>query len=98
MKAILIAAALAALATPLAAGQIERACLGSDRPGTNRGVCSCIQQAADLTLTKSDQRRATQFFTNPHEAQVVRQSDRRTDEEFWTRYKRFGATAEAYCG
>lgn len=98
MKAILIAAALAALATPVAAGSIERACLGSDRPGINRGVCSCIQQAADLTLTKSDQRRATRFFTEPHEAQVVRQSDRRSDEEFWQRYKRFGATAEAYCG
>ncbi|TCP63048.1 hypothetical protein EV663_101313 [Rhodovulum bhavnagarense] len=98
MKPVLTAAFFAMCATPLAAGPIERACLGSDRPGVNRGLCACIQQAADLTLTKSDQRRATRFFSEPHEAQVVRQSDRPSDEDFWQRYQRFGATAEAYCG
>lgn len=98
MKTLLTAALIATVATPLAAGPIERACLGSDRPGVSRGLCNCIQQAADLTLTASDQRRAVRFFVEPHEAQVVRQSDRRSDEEFWQRYKRFGATAEAYCG
>ncbi|MBK1635177.1 hypothetical protein [Rhodovulum adriaticum] len=98
MKTILTAAVLAVCATPVAAGPIERACLGSDRPGATRGLCACIQQAADLTLSQGDQRRAVRFFVEPHEAQVVRQSDRASDAEFWQRYKRFGKTAEAYCG
>lgn len=76
---------------------IQRACMGSDRPAANVQLCSCIQQAADMTLSGRDQRRAVRFFRDPHEAQVVRQSDRRSDEEFWLRYKSFGETAEAVC-
>lgn len=78
------------------AGTIERACLSSDRP-KSRALCGCIQKAADVTLTGRDQRMAARFFADPHRAQVVRQSDRANDEKFWTRYQRFGATAEAYC-
>jgi hypothetical protein len=78
------------------AGTIERACLASDRPKT-RALCGCIQKAADVTLSGRDQKMAARFFTDPHRAQVVRQSDRSNDEQFWTRYQRFGATAEAYC-
>lgn len=98
MKKLALAAVMAALATPGAAGPIERACLQSERPGASRSLCGCIQQAADLTLSRGDQKRAVGFFRDPHQAQVVRQSDRRADEEFWQRYKNFGATAEAYCG
>jgi hypothetical protein len=93
--------AIAVLATVVAAGAaqagtIERACLASDRP-KSRALCGCIQQAADVTLSGREQRMAARFFTDPHRAQVVRQSDRHSDEQFWTRYQRFGATAEAYC-
>ncbi|MBN2905766.1 MAG: hypothetical protein JXJ18_03550 [Rhodobacteraceae bacterium] len=98
MKTRALVALLAMVSTPVFAGTIERACLKSDRPGVSRGVCGCIQQAADLTLTSGDQKKAASFFRDPHKAQVVRQSDRRTDAAFWERYKRFGATAEAYCG
>ncbi|MGC9418077.1 MAG: hypothetical protein ACP5EN_03810 [Rhodovulum sp.] len=98
MKRLALAAVLAALCTPAVAGPIERACLGSDRPGVSRGLCGCIQNAADLTLTQGDQRQAARFFRDPHQAQEVRQSDRRSDSAFWERYKRFGATAEAFCG
>jgi len=98
MKSLAIAALLAAMSTPVVAGPIESACLKSDRPGVSRGLCGCIQQAADLTLTNGDQRRAVRFFKDPHQAQIVRQSDRRSDEAFWQRYKRFGTTAAAYCG
>lgn len=98
MKKLLLATALiAGSVTAASAGPIERACNQSARAGGNRALCGCIQQAADRTLTSRDQTRAAGFFTDPHEAQEVRQSDRRSDEEFWQRYKHFGATAEAYC-
>ena len=79
------------------AGDIERACLGSDRSAANGPLCGCIQDAADLTLSTSDQRRAAAFFRDPHRAQEVRQSDRRADEVFWGRYKEFGEAAETFC-
>ena len=94
--AVLAAAALA-VATPVSAGTIERACLGSDRPGTSRALCGCIQDAADLTLSNRDQRKAAGFFSDPHRAQEIRTSDRGSDEAFWTRYREFGATAETFC-
>ena len=92
-----VAAAAAILANPLFAEQIERACLKSERGGGQRSLCGCIQDAANLTLSSSDQRRAAAFFDDPHQAQVVRQSDRRRDEAFWKRYKNFGQTAETFC-
>ena len=92
------AAVLAAiLATPLFAAQIERACLNSERAQGNRALCGCIQDAANLTLTARDQRRAATFFADPHRAQEVRQSDSRSDEAFWQRYRNFGRTAETFC-
>lgn len=98
MRQLILAAALAALAAPMAlAGPIERACNTSGR-ATDPRLCTCIQQAADLTLTRRDQTRAAKFFRDPHEAQEVRQSDRRSDEAFWQRYRAFGDTAEAFCG
>ncbi|ARC88042.1 hypothetical protein B5V46_05160 [Rhodovulum sp. MB263] len=98
VKLFATAAVLAGLSAMTAnAGQIERACLASDRPGVTRGLCGCIQQAADITLTRGDQSRAAGFFRDPHQAQVVRQSDRQRDAEFWRRYKLFGETAAAYC-
>jgi hypothetical protein len=98
MKKLALAAALAALSTPVFAGPIEKACLSSSRPGVTRGLCGCIQQAADLTLNGREQRQAAKFFRDPDTAQLVRQSDRQSDEQFWRRYKNFGATAAAYCG
>ncbi|TCO71270.1 hypothetical protein [Rhodovulum euryhalinum] len=100
MKTFAFAAALAVFSVPVIeahAGPIESACLRSDRPGASRGLCGCIQNAADLTLTRGDQKQAARFFRDPHEAQEVRQSDRRRDAAFWERYRRFGATAEAFC-
>lgn len=87
---------LAVTAGTAAAGPIERACLSSGRSASMQ-LCTCIQQAADLTLTGRDQSRAAEFFRDPHQAQVVRQSDRSSDEDFWQRYRAFGQTAEAYC-
>ncbi len=87
----------AGFAGAVEAGAIQRACLQSDRAQGNRALCSCIQQAADRTLSRRDQSRAAKFFRDPHEAQEVRQSNRSDDEAFWLRYKSFGETAEAFC-
>ncbi len=102
MRRPILALALCAVTLPLTAtltvaGPIERACLGSNRGAENRSMCSCIQQAADLTLASTDQRRAAKFFTDPDEAQRVRISDRNSDNAFWGRYKAFGQAAEAFC-
>lgn len=75
---------------------IQRACLQSDRGGSQT-VCRCIQGAADQTLSNRDQRRAAKFFRDPEEAQRVRRSDRSRDEAFWDRYRMFGERAEQTC-
>lgn len=82
---------------PASARDIERACIASERSPGQRTLCGCIQQAANRTLSLNEQRRAAAFFDDPHQAQVVRQSDRPSDERFWQRYKEFGRVAEVYC-
>lgn len=102
MRKTLIAAALAALAIPLApapveARTIETACNRSDRPGANRALCNCVQRAADAHLTRADQRLAARFFRDPERAQQVRMSRDSRDRAFWERYRAFAATAELHC-
>ena len=97
MNRLMIAAAAVALTTPLAvAGPIDSACIRSERAASPR-LCGCIQQVANQTLSRSDQRRAASFFRDPHEAQEVRMSKSDRDNAFWARYKRFASQAEAYC-
>ena len=100
MKSIALAAALAAILPVIpsaaVAGPIEKACMASDRGG-NRSLCGCIQQAADMTLSGGDQRRAAKFFKNPDAAHATWVSQSSSDDAFWERYKSFGQTAEAYC-
>lgn len=99
MKKTVATAAFAVLCAGAAsAGSIERACLGSDRPGVSRTLCGCIQTVADRTLDWGDQRKAARFFKDPHMAQVTRQSDDLSDEIFWRKYKAFGETARTSCG
>ena len=103
MKSSIRVAVMAALFLPLgstlalAGGPIEKACNRSDRGGATRSMCSCIQQAADMTLRGGDQRRAAKLYNDPDAVQKVRMSDRSSDEAFWDRYKEFGQTAEAFC-
>lgn len=95
---LVIAAAAVVLTTPLAmAGPIDSACIRSDRARGNAPLCGCIQQVANQTLSRSDQRRAASFFRDPGKAQEVRMSKRDGDNAFWARYRNFAATAEAYC-
>ncbi|MCR8722998.1 hypothetical protein [Frigidibacter sp. ROC022] len=79
------------------AGVVERACLSSDRKGASRALCGCIQQVADLTLSRSDQRLAAKFFKDPQKAQDIRQSKSSSHNDFWGKYKNFGDTAAAFC-
>ncbi|MCC1492187.1 hypothetical protein [Cognatishimia sp. F0-27] len=80
-----------------ASGPIQSACLRSDRRAANRQLCGCIQAVANRDLSSSDQRLAVQFFRDPHQAQVIRQSDRASHEAFWQRYKAFAGRAERVC-
>ncbi|WP_294929979.1 hypothetical protein [uncultured Paracoccus sp.] len=95
---LMIATAAVVLTAPLAmAGPIDSACVRSDRGARNAQLCGCIQQVADRTLSRSDQRRAASFFRDPHQAQEVRMSKSNADNAFWARYRNFATTAEAYC-
>lgn len=98
MKRILFLSALMVAPSLVHAGAIERACLRADRPAASTALCGCIQSVADVTLSRSEQRRAARFFGDPHRAQEVRQSDRAANEELWDNYKRFAASAQATCG
>jgi phytoene dehydrogenase-like protein len=99
MRRLILIVALAAFWAPTAdAGPIERACRTSGRPQATLALCACIQQAANGTLSRADQRRAVRFFRDPHKAQETRQSSRRADAAFWERYRSFGETAELRCG
>ncbi len=98
MNRLMIAAAAVVLTAPLAvAGPIDSACMRSDRGASNRRTCGCIQQVADQTLSRADQRRAARFFRDADEAQKVRMSKSDSDNAFWARYKNFASAAEAYC-
>ena len=104
MKQFLMAVALAVAIAPVAvvsttgvamAGPIDRACMTSDRKARSPRLCACIQQVADRTLSRSDQRMAAKFFRDPQRAQDIRQSDNHSHEIFWRKYRAFGETAAA---
>ena len=98
LNRLVIAAATVLMTAPLAmSGPIDNACIRSERARGNAQLCGCIQQVANQTLSRSDQRRAASFFREPHAAQVVRMSKSNADNAFWARYKQFAGRAEAYC-
>ncbi|MBV1868237.1 MAG: hypothetical protein KUG69_10090 [Marinosulfonomonas sp.] len=86
-----------ASASGASAADIERACVQSGRDAVSRTLCGCIQDVANLTLSGADQKLASSFFGDPHKAQEIRQSDRRSHEKFWERYKEFGQAAKTFC-
>lgn len=99
--ALLGACALAA-ATPAPVlagpGVIDRACRNSNRDAASPKLCSCIQMVANSSLNLIERRKVAKWFSDPHRAQEVRQSDRRSDEVLWERYKAFGEKARKTCG
>lgn len=99
MRIVFLSLSLAALASCSAAvnGEVAKACIAADRSAANARLCTCVQQAANQTLSGSDQALAVQFFENPQLAQDTRQSDNRRSEAFWDRYKVFADTARRQC-
>ncbi|WP_293576815.1 hypothetical protein [Phaeobacter sp.] len=95
-----LCAALGATFMPASAtaGAIEKACRQSDRTAASPSLCRCIQSVADASLNRSERRTVSKWFSEPDRAQDVRQSDRRSDERLWARYKAFGETASRVCG
>ena len=97
LAAFVIPVVVPLLSSAAMAGPIDSACMKSGRDGANRPLCGCIQQVADEVLSRSDQRRAAKFFKDPDAAHAVWVSQRPADDDFWERYKEFGAMADAYC-
>jgi hypothetical protein len=80
-----------------ATGPIYSACQRGGRKDASRQRCGCVQAVADSTLSADDQRRGAGFFSDPHLAQTVRQSDRSVDERFWTKWKAYSDQAARIC-
>ncbi|MEL7114899.1 MAG: hypothetical protein AAGP08_04790 [Pseudomonadota bacterium] len=78
-------------------GPILSACMRADRKAASRQLCGCVQAVADDMLSSSDQSLAVKFFADPHHAQEIRQSDRRSHEIFWDKYKAFSRSAVQRC-
>lgn len=98
MRKLLLAGGIVlAGASSALAGPVANACIASPRAKGDAALCDCIQQAADRTLHRSEQRRAARFFKDPDAAQQVRMSKSAGDNEFWARYRAFGEMAEAFC-
>lgn len=97
VAAVFAALLVPALPAPASASAIERACQQSGRAQATRALCRCIGSVANQTLTRSEQRRAARFFSDPQLAQDVRASREQRDREFWARYRAFGDAAEQRC-
>lgn len=99
MRIHLLAASAALILTSATAqaGPITRACMDSDRNARSYALCGCLQQVANQTLDRGDQRLAAKIFRKPQMAQDIKMSDNSSHEVFWQKYKAFGATATQTC-
>lgn len=92
-----LALGLAACGGGRVTGDVSKACMSAGRQAANPALCSCVQQAANQSLTGAEQRRAAAFFADPQRAQDTRQSGNSGDRAFWTRYRAFTSLAETMC-
>ena len=79
-------------------GEVAKACIAADRSAATPALCSCVQGAANRTLSASDQALAATFFEEPQLAQDTRQAGTRYTSAFWARYRSFWETARSSCG
>ena len=79
-------------------GEIAQACLAADRSAANPALCSCVQRAANQTLSASDKRRVVEFFGDPEVAHAMKINDSPFAEAFWDRYREFVSTSRQMCG
>ncbi|MEM1351899.1 MAG: hypothetical protein AAGF27_06120 [Pseudomonadota bacterium] len=80
-----------------AQGLISTACEVNNRRSATQQTCGCIQAAANMTLSPSQQRRGAKFFDDPEVLQKMKLSDTPANEKFWDDWARFAETAEAIC-
>jgi hypothetical protein len=80
-----------------ASGPILTACTRQPINAATRARCGCVQAAANLTLSASDQQRGARFFEDPEVLQAMKLSDTPANERFWDRWERFAETAESMC-
>ncbi len=80
-----------------ATGPIHNACMKSGRKQASAARCGCIQAVADKELSSSEQRRGVRVFSDPHSLPEARQSDRKSDNDFWAVWKAYGQTASTLC-
>lgn len=98
MQRILIGFSLLALtACSTGSGVVSKACLDADRRAASPQLCACVQQAANRTLSASDQSLAAGFFEDPQQAQDIRQRGTPSTSAFWRRYTNFANDARANC-
>ena len=90
--------AVAAQPVLFATGPIYSACRSAGRDQASRARCGCVQAVANQSLNSSEQNRGAGFFSNPQQAQDVRQSDRASDEVMWQAWRAFSSAAEQRCG
>jgi len=86
-----------ASAPRFAQGPVGTACKIHNRDVATARVCGCIQAAADMTLSQSQQQRAVRFFAEPELLQQMKLSDTPANERFWKSWARFAETAELLC-
>ena len=80
-----------------AQGPIGTACNIHNRGRAGASRCGCVQAAANLTLSQSQQQRATRFFAEPELLQQIKLSDTPENERFWYTWAQFAETAERMC-
>jgi hypothetical protein len=80
-----------------ATGPIQRACMSQGRRDATSARCGCVQAVADRELSGAEQRRGVKAFKDPHKMQEWRQSDRSSDNAFWSTWKAFGESATRVC-
>ncbi len=71
--------------------------MDSDRNARSYALCGCLQQVANQTLDRGDQRLAAKIFRKPQMAQDIKMSDSSSHEVFWRKYQNFGAAATQSC-
>lgn len=80
-----------------ASGPIKTACTRQSQRTVSYEKCGCVQAAADLTLSASQQKRSAEFFADPEKLQKMKLSDSPANERFWTVWAQFAQTAEEMC-
>jgi hypothetical protein len=99
LSAVLCAGTLTVVTPPpVEAGAISRACLNAGRKASSPALCRCIQRVANDSLSRGERKTVAKWFKDPHQAQVVRQSSRSSDERLWKKYRAFGSRASKVCG